>query len=293
MFKIIGTLTYEFIKICLVSLIVLTALYTGWRIFGDFYSHTFCDLFKKIESNRYHKSIPVAVTFISSMSDPTVKIDEKYTNPLTIFKANYDHYMKSTVMISGTENMGICDNEDPSHNCHGSGVVIAVDHAAKKTLIMTNKHVVANDATLNCKVWVYFYNEVEGHEGSIVYVGVKTGHDLALIMVDGEYEAVPISTKPAELFDDVFNVNVARCIRNLISIGKVVQLDREVLGKPSDTLALWIDGGASGSPVYNTDGQLVGLIFAQTLVRMPVSHMIRLQTIKEFLTDYGQITFKP
>lgn len=198
-------------------------------------------------------------------------------------KLDYKKLINASVMISGTDNPLACDNPNPAVLCNGSGVIVKYDKTSNKTYILTNKHVIAQEMFLGCGVTVFLHDKSKSWSGKIFEVSNDT--DLAIIEVeDFISEPVKVSKNVPELFDPLVNFSSSTCHSDVVALGYLVPPSYDtVLDTRAQTIHLSVDGGSSGSAVYNEDGELVGLVFAMYNIRIPIGYMIPIDDVKTFL----------
>lgn len=190
------------------------------------------------------------------------------------FQSGYD----STVVIGYLYDCGKCNRK---HTGAASGVLVSSDG-----LILTNHHVIEGG-----KKFVMFAMTADGRVMPITnVVACNEVNDIALIQIQGD--GLPFSpvakTQPAA-FTDVFTVSHPYGNYFYSSTGKIARYQqRMVKGKSQRWMQL--DGtfgeGSSGGPVFNLQGQIVGIISRQMpkldsrkQMRMMFHHCVPTQSI--------------
>lgn len=134
----------------------------------------------------------------------------------------------------------------------GSGFAIAED------LLVTNRHVVQHADLLQVSTW-------DGQSHDVEVSGIALSDDLALVRIRGQ---LPVSLelhRPPERGDDVVAVGYPLGRELTFSSGRVLgTVDLSVFGEltPSIRLSNEILPGNSGGPLLDTEGRVVGVVFA-------------------------------
>lgn len=163
----------------------------------------------------------------------------------------------------------------------GSGTVIGDD------LVLTNAHVVAGSS-----------DDVTVRTGNdLVYAGVVVGfdgnRDLALVRVDGldaptvelgdpeEGMAARIIARPGGVTLEVLET---RIVRLLNATGDDIYGEGEVARRAIE-LEADVVPGASGGGVFTEDGNLVGVVFAESRRRESTSYAVAANEVRSFLQE--------
>ena len=124
-----------------------------------------------------------------------------------------------------------------TENGHGTGVVI------EKDIILTCRHVMGQQMFVN------------GIPANIVKL--NTEHDLMLLSVSTEKISRLRFAKKYKQDDDIVYIGNPLGHRHLIGRGKIIDIDGGLIYTDAH-----LTFGASGAPVYNDKGELVGLVTA-------------------------------
>lgn len=134
----------------------------------------------------------------------------------------------------------------------GSGFAVAPD------LLVTNRHVVENADLLQVSTW-------DGQSHDVEISGIALNEDLAIVAVRGQ---LPVSLElhraPAD-GDEVVAVGYPLGGELTFSTGRVIgMVDQAFFGDrtPSIRLSNKILPGNSGGPLVDTEGRVVGVVFA-------------------------------
>lgn len=150
----------------------------------------------------------------------------------------------------------------------GSGFIVTSDG-----YIVTNYHVIADAYTGNYKVSVILYN---GDKFDAAIVGVEESSDVAVLKID----ATGLSAATLGNSDDMQVGETVYAIGNPLgelsfsmSSGMVSALDRDITTQDSTTgetttnnmfqIDAAVNEGNSGGPVYNEQGEVVGIVTAK------------------------------
>lgn len=163
----------------------------------------------------------------------------------------------------------------------GSGSVLSGD------LVLTNAHIVAG-STDDVTVRTWDDRVLAG-----VVVGFDSERDLALIEVDGldidgfdleepvEGERTRILARPVGLDLDVLDATVLRLIN---ATGDDIYGEGDV-SRGAIELSVDVGPGVSGGPVVNEDGQIVGIMFADSRRRAEVSYAVDSEEVRAFVDE--------
>lgn len=145
----------------------------------------------------------------------------------------------------------------------GSGFIISEDG-----YIMTNFHVVeeAYDNKLDIQVMTY-----DGTEYTAAIVGVEAANDVAILKIEAEgLNAAKIGNSDAlQVGDTVYAVgNPLGELEFSMSTGHVSALGRVISTQESESINMFqidaaVNEGNSGGPVYNSNGEVVGIVTAK------------------------------
>lgn len=145
----------------------------------------------------------------------------------------------------------------------GSGFIVSEDG-----YIMTNYHVVedAYESKLDIQVMTY-----DGTQYSASIVGVEAANDVAVLKIDAEgLNAATLGNSDVlQVGDTVFAVgNPLGELEFSMSTGHVSALGRVISTQESESINMFqidaaVNEGNSGGPVYNTNGEVVGIVTAK------------------------------
>jgi S1-C subfamily serine protease len=165
-------------------------------------------------------------------------------------KTNQELFKVSVMITNMAENSG------------GSGVILQSEQ--DHSLILTNKHVcegIGPEGVVHDS----------GHKKHMINsMMLDSRHDLCLIRVAGDLQIdVVLASKAPQPADDLVIVGHPRLLPTIITKGhfsdttiiSVLDGDNVVLREAVVASAL-ISPGSSGSPVFNTKGELAGMVFA-------------------------------
>jgi len=161
----------------------------------------------------------------------------------------------------------------------GTGVVVYSEPG--KSFILTNAHIAS--PSKKCDALIYTYNKSDPIVGKVVAVSNRT--DLGIIEVDKELTSVNLSKKDNDYLDDISIIGSPFCNNWYYEKGYATKFDIIVLGSLANQLSVHTYPGNSGSPVYNSNGNLTGLIFAGSRVMANVGYYIPLKSIERFFKD--------
>ena len=150
-----------------------------------------------------------------------------------------------------------------SGSTSGSGFVVSEDG-----YILTNYHVIEDAYTGGYEIKVMFYN---GDAYTATVVGTEPDNDIAVLKIDAD------GLTPAELGDSdsmlvgetVYAVgNPLGELSYTMTDGIVSALDREIATDDKSVINMFqisaaVNAGNSGGPVYNSEGQVIGITTAK------------------------------
>ena len=146
----------------------------------------------------------------------------------------------------------------------GSGVIISEDG-----YILTNNHVISEASSSGSKINVLTY---DGTTYSATVVGTDSSNDLAVLKIDAS-DCVPVtfgSSSDMSVGDTVYAVgNPMGELQFTMTSGMVSALDRDVTTEESGgainmfQMDAAINSGNSGGPVYNANGEVIGVATAK------------------------------
>jgi len=152
--------------------------------------------------------------------------------------------------------------------------------AVGPTTLVTNRHVVAEAAELALSTY-------DGRELGVRAASVAQIADLAVVRTDGDLPAVPeLAAEDPVRGDTVTVVGYPQGGRLAATTGRVIARTTDPLnlhlGEVLVTDAA-VEPGSSGSPVLDTDGRVVGVVYA--LNDAGQSFVVPVSTLRELLED--------
>ncbi len=169
----------------------------------------------------------------------------------------------------------------------GTGVVLSKDGYA-----ITNAHVVTevdkkHESILN------LCEQVEGtlgnrdacYDSDFVYADAHL--DLAVIKIDGEDDMQPVefSSTPLEIGEKIFVIGNSKGEGLCIVEGIVSDINRRLRGNDYIMITAPVTTGNSGGPVFNTKGELVGIVCCGHNDTSAMNYILPSQTIIRFIED--------
>ncbi len=140
----------------------------------------------------------------------------------------------------------------------GSGFIISEDG-----YIVTNHHVIENAEEISVSTY-------DGSEYSAELIGSEEENDVAVIKINGSFTPVKTGTSSAlQVGDDIMIIgNALGELAYTFTDGIVSYLSREVTTDSGATINMFqtnaaINEGNSGGPVYNMNGEVVGIASAK------------------------------
>lgn len=175
----------------------------------------------------------------------------------------------------------------------GTGFVVT-----QNGYIITNYHVIENAEELT----VTDYN---GNEYSAKVIGSEPENDVAVIKIEAETVPVQLGLSSSlNVGDDILIIgNALGELSYTYTDGIVSHLSRSVTLESGETINMFqtnaaINNGNSGGPVYNMDGEVVGIASAKYASEKieGLGFCIPIDDVKDMITDiilYGYVTGKP
>lgn len=193
---------------------------------------------------------------------------------------NYMEYFNKTVEI-------VCSNDKSIS--YATGTVIS-----NNGLIITNKHVVSNYIE-ESSIKVNYIDNTISYDARIIKVSEE--YDLALISIDKDTDYFYNITEDFIVGEDIygignpFGLGLSLYKGIITSSYKNMNFDNEKI--LSIQTSIEFDDGASGGPVFNSKGELIGLMTYRLVVSygyVPgVSFLVPSQSIKQFLNREDNI----
>ncbi len=172
----------------------------------------------------------------------------------------------------------------------GAGVIIA-----SSGLIVTNAHVVQNADRIQIRL----------NDQTVVTarpVWMVNNYDVAFLKIDAGYSLPKVSLANSDelkLRDEIVTVGNSPLLKETISGGRIIGLgvdhqNRETGEQRTDLIQISINlyKGDSGGPLFNREGQLVGLMVAGQIKADHSSFAIPVNKIKGYYQDY-LLSLKP
>ncbi len=172
---------------------------------------------------------------------------------------------------------------------------IGTAFAVGEGILVTSAHVVAgNEAPIISS---------ESVESASRVVAFDAVSDLALLRTEAEL-GEPLSFAEASVGESVelvgFDENGSELTKRLVVDAIVRATGSDVYGEPAggrDALQLRgsVERGNSGAPLVNEEGQVVGVIFANSLVGAGISYAVRASEVEDLMGEakYGAVSSTP
>ncbi len=193
------------------------------------------------------------------ISVPAAAAAETGMSPADIYEQAKQQVVGIRTEITVTNFFGMTSSGAVS----GSGFIISEDG-----YIMTNYHVVeeAYEGKLDIKVMTY-----DGTEYTASIIGIEAANDVAILKIDAEgLNAAKIgNSDELQVGETVFAVgNPLGELEFSMSTGHVSALGRVISTQESESINMFqidaaVNEGNSGGPVYNTNGEVVGIVTAK------------------------------
>lgn len=175
----------------------------------------------------------------------------------------YDLACKQTVGITTTVTTAYYFGQQQTGEISGSGFILSEDG-----YIITNYHVVEYAESGDLPVRVVLHDGTE-YEARIV--GMEDANDIAVLKIDAA-GLTPVSLGDSDelrVGEEVYAVgNPLGELEFSMSTGHVSALDRQVSTQDAENISMFqldaaVNSGNSGGPVYNSRGQVVGVVTAK------------------------------
>ncbi len=127
----------------------------------------------------------------------------------------------------------------------------------------------------------------DGHKHRAHVLNAEFDRDLALVRVTGKFEAATLTTKKLRLGQEVLAVGNPDGLEFSTSHGIISHLDRETeAGFFYTQIDAPINPGNSGGPLFNLDGELIGINAAKMQGADGLGFAISPETIADYLAQF-------
>lgn len=223
-----------------------------WVLNADEYNKKQIETFEKIYADA------IDISYLRLHNDPKLK---KYINQETNFKTadNLLTIKGPTSIVSKTGDASAGSVIVKTKDGHGSGFAISNDG-----YIITNYHVIAG--RLNNKVNSVKVINSAGEELEATVVRVNKYRDVALLKVNDIFEKAfkCSSVKSFKNMQDVYTIGAPKSIElgQSITTG-IISNERKSNNNNLLQLSMSVNGGNSGGPLFDTQGNLHGVIVSK------------------------------
>ena len=171
-------------------------------------------------------------------------------------------------------------------SAQGTGTVVS-----DNGYFITNAHVVA-ELEQNRRAVVNFCDNVFGENGKhyrfvadLVYIDPSC--DLALLKTDPDKSLKPVDFCYAEAFpgEDVYAIGNSKGEGLCIVEGIVSDIHRSIGGRDHIMISAPVTQGNSGGPVFNSEGQFIGIVRGGHTDVSAMNYVIPIRTIIDFLQE--------
>lgn len=165
---------------------------------------------------------------------------------------------------------------------HGSGTIIKSE--SKLSYVLTNQHVCLSlkDATLTNSIGVVIYNK-KIYPAIVLKISKISDLCMVAFLNNDIVPFITISNKDNKLGENIMTIGYPENHEKFISIGYIgegYQQLRQFFYRETSIISIQ---GASGSGVFNKDGELVGVLSIGNMVHANLSGMVDIKSINEFL----------
>jgi len=203
-------------------------------------------------------------------------------------------HTKMTLQIctESKDKVSVCDDND--FYSVGSGAVVKSDR--NKTYVLTAGHVCHTDleepikSAASAKRMSF---KVETHEGKFYDFEVKVispdflnGNDVDLCLLQGDRIRVPsihLALRGPKIGDEVYNVAAPLGVYYAPVVPLFSGYYSGPINKYNDLLTIPAIGGSSGSPILDSNGDLIGVIFAANVQFVHISIGVNFKETRKFL----------
>ncbi len=213
--------------------------------------------------NRSGSASPVASEASQASGSGTTTVAKKQTGSMTAAQI-YDQATKQVVGIQSNITYRNFFGQTTQAALSGTGFFISDDG-----YILTNNHVISDAAASGSEINVLTH---DGNTYSATVVGTEQSNDLAVLKIDAT-DCTPVtfgSSSDMSVGDTVYAVgNPMGELQFTMTSGMVSALDRAVTTEQSGgainmfQMDAAINSGNSGGPVYNANGEVIGVATAK------------------------------
>ena len=253
-------------------------------------------------------SVPATQSYNVNIIEPTVAPTTPTTEESTeatvpavnntsasdIYKQNVNAVVNITAKGVRTVNYGFFfGSQQKEFVSSGSGFFLTEDG-----YILTNYHVVEGART-------FIATDFNGEEHSATLVGFEESNDIAVLKVEGEFQAVELGdSNSLEVGDTLLIIgNALGELQYTLTQGVVSYLERAVTTETGSVINMFqtdaaINSGNSGGPVFNAKGEVVGIAsakYASSTIE-GLGFCIPIDDVKYMISDImnvGYVTGKP
>lgn len=194
-------------------------------------------------------------------------------------------YYKSTVIVRVAKTVTNADGKDEKVGWSGTGFSLSNDHEGAGSTILTNKHVCAAGDSAS-----YTLTDHMGHKVPATFVRMAPHADLCLLHTDAVIEPVKLAPRDAKRGDHVFVVGAPHGVFPNFTEGyisgycpvDIVDSTIEIHLRALCT-SVAIYPGNSGSPVFDDNDRVVGIMFAGRSDSEHMTAMVPVELIYQFL----------
>ena len=181
----------------------------------------------------------------------------------------YNNSLKSVVEITA---------DFSAVSTSGTGILL------KDNYVLTNAHILSIDDEIAENIYANFNNDVNSYNLEII--SIDEDLDIALLKIDNiKYIPIVLENIKVQTGEKVFAIGNA--IGQGISIveGIVSDNSREVNGKTFIMHSCSVNHGNSGGPLYNSKGQVIGMISSSRKDAKNMSYAIQNKVLIDFVND--------
>lgn len=219
-------------------------------------------------------------SFISAGEDKIIKYqclscDSIVSNNVLEKKNEYDvpsiynKALKSIVEITAEFN---------DMSTSGTGILL------KDNYVLTNAHIVSIDSDFANSICANFNNDLKNYNMEII--SVDEDLDIALLSIEPlKYEPITLINLSVKTGENVYAIGNAIGQGLSIVEGIISDASRNVNGKTFIMHTAPVNHGNSGGPLYNNQGQVIGMISSSRKDAKNMSYAIPNSVLLDFLKD--------